>query len=377
MGPGAHIPAKARQRADLAWLNGRVVPGREDELRQGGRVLRPPIEPMLARPSESLPPEGQVRDEIWQQKVDGYRVIAYIRSGRLYLQSRRGADLSGAFPDLVAAAAQVQQDLVLDGELVVLQGGRLDFSALQQRARLTGRRAAAAGLATPAHVVYFDLLEQQGESLLSRSCRERLEALRFLFTSGLLGPPWTLVASTSDRAVAQGWMDPAWGQAGIEGVVLRSGSRPYRPGARELIKIRAYTSAEAVIAGITGTLQAPSSLLLARYDHEHRLRLAARTTPLPGAARRELAAQLTPGGRNHPWNGVPFSAGWGVRGNLVFQTVQPDTVAEFRADTAVEQGRYRHPVRFLRIRAELHPMHVPLFGEEDDSAGQTGDQYEG
>ncbi|MEU9330905.1 hypothetical protein AB0D91_45485 [Streptomyces canus] len=112
-------------------------------------MLTPPIEPMLARSNETLPSAGYVRDAIWQQKVDGYRVIAYLRSGTLYLQSRRGADLSPAFPDLVAAATRVEDDLVLDGELVVFQGGRLDFAALQQRARLTGVRAVAAAHARP------------------------------------------------------------------------------------------------------------------------------------------------------------------------------------------------------------------------------------
>ncbi|AZM56297.1 hypothetical protein DMA15_29960 [Streptomyces sp. WAC 01529] len=94
--------------------------------------------------------------------------------------------------------------------------------------------------------VCFDLLEHAGNSLLSRPGRERLDTLRSLFASEMLGSPWALVASTTDRAVAQEWMDPAWGRVGVEGVVLRSGSRPYRPGARELIKVRAYESAEAI-----------------------------------------------------------------------------------------------------------------------------------
>ncbi|WP_164551851.1 hypothetical protein [Streptomyces sp. WAC 01529] len=57
--------------------------------------------------------------------------------------------------------------------------------------------------------------------------------------------------------------------------------------------------------------------------------------------------------------------------------MQPDTVAEFRADAAVDGGSYRHPVRFLRIRAELHPMHVPLFGEEGDSPEDGADSGPG
>ncbi|MFD3514853.1 ATP-dependent DNA ligase [Streptomyces sp. NPDC058657] len=318
-------------------------------------VLTPPIEPMLARSSPTLPPAGSVQDPIWQQKVDGYRTIAYIRSGTLHLQSRRGADLTPSFPDLVTAAAQVEEDLVLDGELVVFQNGRLDFSALQQRARLTRARAITAAQRAPAHLMAFDLLEHAGREMLTLPCRERLDALENLFARGVLSSPWELVASTSERTVAQGWMDPDWGRVGIEGVVLRSGKRPYRPGERELIKVRTYETAEAVIGGVTGPLHAPTTLLLGRYASDGRLRLIARTTPLTAADRREIAAQITPAGPEHPWRGSHFSSGWGTRGELAFEPVQPDTIAEFRTDTAVDDGRHRHPVRFLRLRMDLAP----------------------
>ncbi|MEV0264927.1 hypothetical protein AB0I49_26790 [Streptomyces sp. NPDC050617] len=36
------------------------------------------------------------------------------------MQSRRGADVTGAFPDLAKAAAAPQEDLVVDGELVAV-----------------------------------------------------------------------------------------------------------------------------------------------------------------------------------------------------------------------------------------------------------------
>lgn len=71
-------------------------------------------------------------------KVDGYRAIAFVRRGRLFLQSRRGADLTPAFPELADAAAELDKDVVLDGELVVPRDGRLDFTAVQDRARLHG-----------------------------------------------------------------------------------------------------------------------------------------------------------------------------------------------------------------------------------------------
>ncbi|MFC8666959.1 hypothetical protein [Streptomyces sp. NPDC057199] len=61
----------------------------------------------------------------------------------------------------------------------------------------------------------------------------------------------------------------------------------------------------------------------------------------------------------HPWHGRHFSADWGAAGELEFLTVKPDLVAEFVADTAV--GRYRHPVRFVRLRDDLTLHEMPSF----------------
>ncbi|RSO09595.1 hypothetical protein DMH26_01060 [Streptomyces sp. WAC 05379] len=72
-----------------------------------------------------------------------------------------------------------------------------------------------------------------------------------------------------------------------------------------------------------------------------------------------LGAQLRLAGPEHPWHGRSFSAGWGARGELEYRPVHPDVVVEFLADTTVDAGRYRHPVRFLRPRPELTPTDVP------------------
>lgn len=117
-----------------------------------------------------------------------------------------------------------------------------------------------------------------------------------------------------------------------------------------------------MIGGVTGALASPSTLLLARYDAVGNLRLIARTTPLPTAVRRDLAQHLHPADPDHPWHGRRFSAGWGTRGELEYHPVRPHLVAEFQTDTAIDEGRYRHPVRFLRLRDDLAVQQVPPFG---------------
>ncbi|MEW1818308.1 ATP-dependent DNA ligase [Streptomyces diastaticus] len=193
---------------------------------------------MAAETRATLPPEGRPGSMFWQQKLDGNRVIVYIRAGSLYLQSRSGADLTPHFHELQAAAADIGEDLVLDSELVVLHEGRLDFAALQQRARLGGFRARSVARVRPAHVVTFDLLEADGEELLARPYRERWARLETLFTGRKLAGRWALVGSTHHRQEALAWMDPAWGCVGIEGVVAKPAADRYRPGKGGWWKVR-------------------------------------------------------------------------------------------------------------------------------------------
>lgn len=114
-------------------------------------------------------------------------------------------------------------------------------------------------------------------------------------------------------------------------------------------------TAEGIIGAVTGTAQAPRGLLLGRLDATGRLRLGARSTPLSRTAAIELGAVLRPAGAEHPWWGREFSAGWGTKELLVFQPVVPEHVAEVDADTALDLGRHRHLVRYLRLRDDIAP----------------------
>jgi hypothetical protein len=78
---------------------------------------------------------------------------------------------------------------------------------------------------------------------------------------------------------------------------------------------------------------------------------------LAATDRRDVGQRLTPAEPEHAWRGRHLSAGWGVAEELELRTVKPDLVAECVADTAV--GRYRHPVRFVRLRDDLTPREAP------------------
>jgi ATP-dependent DNA ligase len=67
---------------------------------------------------------------------------------------------------------------MIDGELVVLQGGRADFAALLARhQRNPAHRLSRIGPQIPIHYIAFDLLFHKGQSLLRRPLHERRERL--------------------------------------------------------------------------------------------------------------------------------------------------------------------------------------------------------
>ncbi len=317
---------------------------------------------MLAEARAELPPERALPGGLaYEQKPDGYRAVLFAGPGHAHLQSRNGADLSGAFPEISVAGRALREPLVLDGELVVATEGRLDFGQLQQRARRRGAGARQAARTTPAHLIVFDVLDTSDGPLLDEPYQVRRALLEELFAH-VLAAPFVLCPATTDRARAEDWLDPAWGAAGIEGVVVKGLSQKYQPARRGWIKVRARASAEAVVASVTGRVAAPSTLLLGRYDEAGRLRFIARTAPLSAAARREVGGLLYPGGAEHPWQHRRFSAGWGTRETLDHRPVVPDVVVEFVGDSAVDEGRYRHPVRYLRVRDDIGPEQLPPLG---------------
>jgi ATP-dependent DNA ligase len=297
-----------------------------------------------------------------EAKWDGYRaLVGRWSDGRVLIRSRSGGDLTGAFPEIAAAAASLPKDTALDGELVVWENGRLAFERLQQRQHRRAGAAAHAADRWPAHYVAFDLLHQGATDLTSRTYRSRRTALEELFAAHRLQAPWTLCPSTTDPQQATAWLQ--WSEAGLEGLVFKQLDQAYLAGRRAWLKYRVRHSTEALIGAVSGTLAAPTTALLGRFDTDGQLQYAGRTTVLNPASRQALAAALKPAAVGHPWTGWTFAAGWGSRQQLQVQLAEPSVVAEVAADVSLDSaGRWRHPIRLVRIRDDLALAEVPLFG---------------
>lgn len=319
-------------------------------------------EPMLTVPVASPAlPAGWAAEPKW----DGYRAQLSVHTGgRVLLRSRQGTDMTPAFPEIRAAVlAQLPADTGLDGELVVWESGRLAFERLQQRLARRGAGAAEAARQWPAHYVAFDLVHTGGTDLTGWPYQRRRAALEALFTDRRLEAPLTLCPSTTDPAVAQGWLE--WTAGGLEGLCLKRLNEPYVGGARLWRKYKVRVTTEAVIGAITGSLDAPRTVLLGRYDAAGRLQYIGHSTTLSRHVGRALADVLAPSVGVHPWQGWAFSAGWGTQRTLDVVLVEPEAVMEVAVDVARDgAGRWRHPARPHRVRTDVDVAQVPLVGED-------------
>ncbi|WP_329374895.1 ATP-dependent DNA ligase [Streptomyces sp. NBC_01483] len=226
------------------------------------------------------------------------------------------------------------------------------------------RRGAGSAEEWPAHFVAFDLLRLSGTDTTGWPYQRRRTALESVFAARRLSAPWALCPSTTEADVVREWL--TWASVGMEGVVFKRLDDAYRPSVRGWQKYKVRETSEAIVGAVAGSPAAPRTLLVGRYDTDGRLQYVGRTTTLARAAGAAVASLLAPGRRGHPWTGWSFSAGWGSQEKLVVTLVEPGLVVEVGVDVARDaSGRWRHPARWHRVRADLSPDDVPPPGTGD------------
>src|SRR5690606_11475384 len=195
--------------------------------------MRPPVDPMLAKVADELPPEGGV---LYEPKWDGFRALVFRNARSVYIQSRDLRPLDRYFPDLhQALQAQLTTSCVLDGEIVIATEAGLDFDALQLRLHPAASRVAMLAARAPASFVAFDLLALGRRNLMTTAQQDRRVQLEELLAGAKA--PLYLTPMTRSRAVALDWLARFEG-AGLDGVVAKAADAPYLPGKRAMLKIK-------------------------------------------------------------------------------------------------------------------------------------------
>lgn len=249
----------------------------------------PPVKPMLAKSVARIPPGMQ-----YEAKWDGFRAIVHRDGAEIEIGSRTGKSLTRYFPELVEALkANLPDRCVVDGEIVVIHDGRLDFDRLSERIHPAASRVKLLAGTTPAAFVAFDLLALGDEALLDTPLADRRTALTRMLSTAR--PPVHLAPATTDPVLAQEWFERFEG-AGLDGVVAKPLDLPYRPDARLMFKIKHERTADAVIAGFRFHKSGPivGSLLLGLYDAHGVLQHVGVCAAFPMKRRAELIDELEP-----------------------------------------------------------------------------------
>jgi bifunctional non-homologous end joining protein LigD len=294
----------------------------------------------------------------YEFKWDGVRAVVYTGPAGWQLFSRNDRDITSGYPDLAGLEQVIGgRRLILDGELVALdEHDRPSFCRLQQRMHVS---APSLALLTEVPVIFqvFDILDVDGEPVLHEPYEQRRERLIGLGLAGdtvRVPPHFTGVSAGTVVAAAQA--------CGLEGVMAKRLSSPYRPGRRsqDWIKKPFSPTQEVVIVGYkpgeghrSGTI---GSLVLAVQAGDGSLAYAGGVGTGFTAAMlhdlHDLHDRLRPLARpDPPLSGVPRPHARGVH------WVEPRLVGEVAYRNWTPDGRLRHP-SWRGLRADKAPADV-------------------
>jgi ATP-dependent DNA ligase len=284
----------------------------------------------------------------YEPKWDGFRGVLENLDGELALWSRNGRPLLRYFPELRPLGELLAPRSALDGEVVIVREGALDFDSMQMRLHPAESRIRRLSAEIPASYIVFDLLLWEGEPVWKRSLEERRAELE------RVAPGFRLSPSTGELAEARGWLD-RFESLGLDGVVAKRLGLPYLPGSREgVVKVKEHKTADCVVAGVRwkGSREEIATLLLGLYREDGGLDYVG-SCAVAAKARADVAAKVLPLVEEDPdWHSSEPNR-WGT-GALEEARVRPELVVEVRYDK-VQGRRFRHGTKLIRWRPDKDP----------------------
>jgi ATP-dependent DNA ligase len=327
--------------------------------------VMPPVKPMLARAVAEIPPGMH-----YEAKWDGFRALVFRDGDEIEIHSRTTKPLTRYFPELAdGLRARLPPRCVVDGEIVIVTGDRLDFDALLERIHPAASRVRLLAERTPASFVAFDVLALGDDDLTNTPFERR----RALLTDALgdTGRPLFVTPATRDLDLARRWFRQYEG-AGLDGVVAKPPGLPYRPDQRVMSKVKHERTADCVVAGVRThkSGQGVGSLLLGLYDTAGRLQHVGVAASFTARRREELERELAPlvmdSAEGHPWadwaraeahesDRLPGGPSrWSGGKDLTWRPLRPERVCEVAYDH-MQGDRFRHTVRLRRWRQDRDP----------------------
>lgn len=225
----------------------------------------------LKKMSDFIPPmlaslvEGPFDDEDWlfEIKWDGYRALAFIDRGKVALKSRNKLNWNKKFPSIIHDLKKIGGQVILDGEVVVLdEKGKSDFQLMQNY-----QNEHEGALC----YYVFDILYRDGEDLRELPLISRKEILKKLIKELSLS-----VIRFSDHVLKEGKaLFEQASKARLEGIIGKKIVSTYQSKrSRDWVKIKTSLRQEVVIGGFTeprGSRKKIGALLVGIYNDENKL----------------------------------------------------------------------------------------------------------
>lgn len=303
--------------------------------------------PMFATRGDHVPRGDQWVHEV---KWDGMRALVDVRpqgvrDRTVRAFSRNENDVSVSFPEL-RGLAELDRDLLLDGEVVVVGRGVPTFGALQERMHVReAARAARLAERAPVALLAFDLLRLDGQELLDRPLHERralLEGLGMDFACAQV--PATYDDGDALLAAAR--------EQGLEGVISKKLTSRYRPGqrSRDWLKFPIRPTASYVVGGFRPERGSPRlGALLVGEPTEGGVAFRGRVgSGVTGKAAARLTTLLSPLIRERS----PFTAPLPREDSLGTTWVDPVVIVEIAHLGVTIDGRLRQPA-YQGVRTDL------------------------
>ncbi|AWB43622.1 DNA ligase [Paenibacillus sp. CAA11] len=222
-----------------------------------------PFEPITT----DLAPSG----ENWavQVKWDGVRMLVYNDGEAVRLINRKGNDRTRQYPEFVDTTAYCKaSSVILDGEIIALEGGKPSFHQIMKRDSLKRQNEIQFALnRVTAIYMVFDVLYRDGEWLTDLPLKERQNILQ------------EIIVPSEKVQLVQNYPDPAqlfkvMELQGWEGIVCKDLNSVYAPGGKDKRWQKQKISLDlyAVVGGVTYRDGTVNALLLGLYNERGNLR---------------------------------------------------------------------------------------------------------
>ncbi len=302
------------------------------------------IKPMLAKSVDELP---SGKHWFYELKLDGYRALVMKKRRAIKIFSRRGNNLNGMFAPIVSAFSFLPDDVIIDGEVVVLDDeGKPSFSALQH-SQFTPESL---------HFYVFDLLAYDGRDLRKLPLADRRRLLEDHVLQRMRDPVRLseVFEATPKQLVA------AAKQAGLEGVIGKRANSTYESGERSgaWVKYKTNKGQELVVGGYKPGTNGFEYLLVGYYEGKDLTFIAKIRNGFTPALRRDVAKHFANLRTSEcPFDNLPEKAS-ARRGEAItrdvmkkIQWLRPRLVARIEFTEWTKGNHLRHS-RFVALRSD-------------------------